>query len=199
MGPALVCVADPDVPSAETAISALAHAAFEKECAILVRYVRASNSSPKLFAMLPSVKHDWEGFWMLPLPFADDVRDYIFRSLPEKFPSKAEEAMDNLIAEMDLMEAATDDAGDTKEAFVPKETFHPGYHRIYQCTRHRILHPHDKELPPMESHLAQQLNPLPAVRKRSGHTASELKTLFKLERIDEQIAEAQKKIWGDSK
>ena len=105
------------------------------------------------------------------------------------------EAVDHLITSMDLMKASqyvppdgvcptgdsvclvsafgsncsfSDEVGKTTEAFKPKQMFNPVLQRLYQCIRHRSLHP-DQLLPDLDPMIADCLQP-PAdiVRQSTG-------------------------------
>ena len=126
----LIFVADPaGGPAAMETFSALVHALYELECAVVVRRVYNVRSAPRLGALLPRVKavvrgegeqtHAVHSMVYTELPFSEDIRNYIFPSLPDcsgnvsqqseavrRFQPSSEQLdlMDSLIDEMNLQQ-----------------------------------------------------------------------------------------------
>eukprot|EP00731_Ephydatia_muelleri_P010449 Em0005g1035a len=105
-----VVVGSPDDENASTAMSALIHALYETDMVGVARYVWRKNATPKLLALVPSIKADRECLLMFQLPFMEDIRQFVFASLPGKkkhFEPTADQlaAVDDLISTMDLMTA----------------------------------------------------------------------------------------------
>ena len=105
---------DPNVESASVALSAFIQGLFEKESVALARYVRCANANPKLVALIPHIKSNYFCLHLAHLPFAEDVRRYMFPSLEkakQKVTKEMKTAVDSFIDSHDLMTAVQDDDG----------------------------------------------------------------------------------------
>lgn len=75
-----VVLAAPGQAEAQQAISSLARAMKLENRVGLARIVTRKNSAPKIVALLPCID-EYEGFYLHPLPFVEDMRQYEFDSL----------------------------------------------------------------------------------------------------------------------
>jgi ATP-dependent DNA helicase 2 subunit 2 len=68
---------------AELSMSTLIHAMNNLERILLVRFVKKDGNEPRLGVMIPTFKMDeHQGLYFVQVPYADDIRDYMFSSLP---------------------------------------------------------------------------------------------------------------------
>ena len=143
MGQTYMFCAPPGDAEASKAVAALVHAMYETESVAVVRYVRVRNAQPYLGILHPKIKPDQEFFYFHTLPFAEDLRQYVFRSnqeAKEKLCAAERDKLDAvqaLVASMDLMKAGPEGT----EALKPKTVFNPCLQHLYQATRHRAVHP----------------------------------------------------------
>ena len=104
MGGVSVIVADSSSggggDSVDVALSAFIQAMYQKDLWAIARYVRASNSSPKLVCLSPKIREGYECLVMSILPFAEDVRNFGFSQLSPS--SRNASLLDTFIDNMDL-------------------------------------------------------------------------------------------------
>ncbi|XP_062609734.1 X-ray repair cross-complementing protein 5-like [Saccostrea cucullata] len=183
-------VADKDDEAAVVALSALINALYETNMAMIVRKVYSAATAPKLGCLMPHIKSSYECLIYVELPFMEDIRQYTFGSLPLKVETQANkkykptdaqlEAINELINETDLSQAAEDEDGEKTEALKPKLIFNPYFQRLYQCLQHRALEPHEP-LPELSPLIANSLKPPQEVVTRCEAQCDKIKELFKLE------------------
>ena len=182
----LVPAGSHDEQSAARTLSALAHAMYERDAVGLVRYIRQANAQPKMCALLPRIKPDYEGFIMVQMPFSEDVRDYVFTSLDRvahTITPEQDAALDDFIDAMDLMDAAVDEDGQPTEAVKPSDTHNPAYERMYQCIQHRVFHPDDPHLPEPDDTLLRTVLPQQVLVDRATPAVERLAKHFPLEKV----------------
>ncbi|XP_061178116.1 X-ray repair cross-complementing protein 5-like [Saccostrea echinata] len=183
-------VADKDDEAAVVALSALINALYETNMAIIVRKVYSAATAPKLGCLMPHIKSSYECLIYVELPFMEDIRQYTFGSLPLKEETQANkkykptdaqlDAINELINETDLSQAAEDEDGEKTEALKPKLIFNPYFQRLYQCLQHRALEPHEP-LPELSPLVANSLKPPQEIVTRCEAQCDKIKELFKLE------------------
>ncbi|XP_062604717.1 X-ray repair cross-complementing protein 5-like [Saccostrea cucullata] len=183
-------VADKDDEAAVVALSAVINALYETNMAMIVRKVYSAATAPKLGCLMPHIKSSYECLIYVELPFMEDIRQYTFGSLPLKGETQANkkykptdaqlEAINELINETDLSQAAEDEDGEKTEALKPKLIFNPYFQRLYQCLQHRALEPHEP-LPELSPLIANSLKPPQEVVTRCEAQCDKIKELFKLE------------------
>jgi len=107
------------------ALSSFTHALWELESYAVARLVPKDGRDPTLVLLAPSIKRDYECLFEIELPFAEDVRAYMFPPLDRivtisgkvikehrNLPSPAlQDAMDDLVDAMDISEFDKDDEG----------------------------------------------------------------------------------------
>ncbi|KAI0168260.1 SPOC like C-terminal domain-containing protein [Pestalotiopsis sp. NC0098] len=154
-------------------LSSLVHSLHENESYALARIVVKDGKDPALVLLAPHIDVDFECLYDIPMPFAEDVRQYPFPPLDKVvtvqnnvltkhrfLPSEdLLEAMDEYVDAMDISTYALDDEGDrTMEYAAVDDTFCPPLHRINQAIRHRAIHA-DKPVPPMPTILGKYAFP----------------------------------------
>jgi len=129
-------------------------------------------AEPLLKILSPEVKPDYECLIENELPFAEDVRQYLFPPIDKivtvsgqvlahhrNLPSKdLQSAMDAFVDKMDLSAFGTDESGEPAEYMAMDETFSPLYHRLEQAKRWRAVHPNDP-VPPIPEVLTKYSKP----------------------------------------
>jgi ATP-dependent DNA helicase 2 subunit 2 len=154
-------------------LSSLIHSLHELESYALARLVTKDGKDPVLLLLAPYIDLDFECLYDVPLPFAEDVRQYPFPPLDKVItvnnkvltkhrflPSQdLIEAMDEYVDAMDISKYALDDEGErTLEYASVEDTFSPPLHRINQAVRHRAIHA-DKPVPPIPAILLKYATP----------------------------------------
>lgn len=124
MGETYYVLPHPRSPRAQIALSGLVQAAAVRRVYALARYVARAHGEPKLCLLAPLVEHEYDGFYMVRVPFRDDVHRWAFPPLDRvvtstghtvrthpTIPTPEQQAqMDALVEQMDLMDM--DDHGD---------------------------------------------------------------------------------------
>lgn len=113
MGETGIIVAQKQNEEAELGLSALIHALHELESYAVARYVQKDDAQPQILLLKPNpaVEDDFECFYDVPLPFAEDVRSYQFPPL-----DKVLTVTGNIIKEHRLL--PSDDLKDAMSDFV---------------------------------------------------------------------------------
>ena len=110
---------------AQIALSSLIHALYENDLVALARLVTKENKPPILIMLAPSIEADIECLVDIQVPFAEDVRHYMFAPLDKVVTMKGkvltkhrnlpteeqDEAMSDYVDIMNLMKFSTDEEG----------------------------------------------------------------------------------------
>ncbi|KAH6654350.1 SPOC like C-terminal domain-containing protein [Truncatella angustata] len=162
-GESCLIVAQKNSPADALKLSSLIHSLLELESYALARFVAKDGKDPILLLLAPNADVDFECLYDIPLPFAEDVRQYPFPSLEKVvtvnnkvltkhrfLPSEdLVESMSEYVDAMDISTYALDDEGErTLEYATVDDAYSPALHRINQVVRHRAIH-HDKPVPPI--------------------------------------------------
>ena len=76
-------IAQPNSEHASQAFATMVKAMQELDVCALVRYVRIENAQPRLAVLIPVHKEGkYQSFHFIPVPYADDMHEYTFASLP---------------------------------------------------------------------------------------------------------------------
>ncbi|KAF9014914.1 SPOC like C-terminal domain-containing protein [Cyathus striatus] len=201
--------ADPNSPEQEVALSSIVQAMYEKNVMAIARWVSKDGMDPKMGVLLPMPFDEVDCLLWARMPFADDVRKYSFASLSSLVSKKGEvitehpylptekqqEAMDNFVDAMDLMEAGDkDDEGNRMPWFDTRLSFNPAIHRVKQAMFHAavVQDIQSNPLPPPHPELLKYFNPPKRVLKRAHDTVEECKTVFKVKQVPKKVARARK-------
>jgi ATP-dependent DNA helicase 2 subunit 2 len=125
MGETGCTVAQKTNDKARMALSSLIHALFELDSYAVARIVVKEGKDPQLILLAPSIEPDLECLVDVPLPFAEDVRQYRFPPLDRvtttsgttltmhrNIPTDSlSQAMSAYVDSMDLSAADTDEDG----------------------------------------------------------------------------------------
>lgn len=162
-GESCMTVAQKNSPADALKLSSFIHSLHELESYALARLVTKDGKDPVLLLLAPFVDVDFECLYDVPVPFAEDVRQYPFPPLDKVvtvnntvltkhrfLPSEdLVETMGDYVDAMDISAYALDDEGArTLEYAAVEDVFCPPLHRINQVVRHRAIHA-DKPVPPI--------------------------------------------------
>ncbi|KAI2470434.1 ATP-dependent DNA helicase II subunit 2 [Annulohypoxylon bovei var. microspora] len=174
MGETCQTVAQKLNDAAALKLSSFIHSLRELESYAVARIVTKDGKEPALVLLAPHIEPDFECLYDVPLPFAEDVRNYQFPPLDKVItvtgnvkyedhrllPSKdLSEAMDDYVDAMDISAWVKDEEGNSNlEYAAVEDVFCPPLHRINQVVRHRAIYP-DQPLPPVAPILLKYSNP----------------------------------------
>ncbi|KAG8902590.1 ATP-dependent DNA helicase II subunit 2 [Tulasnella sp. 403] len=191
MGEIYTVSADPNSARSQLALSSFVRAMHIKDVLAIVRWVHAPNAEPQMAVLAPVVELEADYLFMARLPFAEDVRNYTFRSLDNLVNTKGEtatkhpflttdpmvSAMEKWVDKMDLMDAAVDAEGQPEPWFETCEAYNPGIHRLKQALFHAaITSDLEKDpIPPPHQELLKFMEPPEIVVERSRKSLERLK------------------------
>ncbi|KAK5636689.1 hypothetical protein RRF57_012401 [Xylaria bambusicola] len=174
MGGTCMTVAQRFNDAAALKLSSLIHSLHELESYAVARIVTKDGKEPALILLAPHIEPDFECLYDVPLPFAEDVRNYPFPHLHKvitvqgntitenhrNLPSlELQQAMDDYVDAMDISSWEKDDEGArTMEYAAVEDLFSPPLHRINQVIRHRATYP-TQPIPPTPAILLKYANP----------------------------------------
>ncbi|KAI0862643.1 Ku70/Ku80 N-terminal alpha/beta domain-containing protein [Xylaria cubensis] len=174
MGETGMTVAQKFNDAAALKLSSLIHSLHELESYAVARIVIKDGKEPSLILLAPHIEPDFECLYDVPLPFAEDVRNYPFPPLDKvitvhgntitenhrNLPSKElQDAMNDYVDAMDISSWERDDEGKRTMEYAPVEDlFSPALHRINQVVRHRATYPNEP-IPPVAAILLKYANP----------------------------------------
>ncbi|KXJ97615.1 Ku70/Ku80 N-terminal alpha/beta domain-containing protein [Microdochium bolleyi] len=174
MGEAGLTVAQKSNEASALKLSSFIHALHELDSYAVARLVAKDGKEPSLVLLAPHIDVDFECLYDIPLPFAEDVRNYRFPPLDkvvtltgqtlsehkQLLPStELQEVMDDYVDAMDISTWERDDDGERTLEYAPVEdVFCPPLHRINQVVRHRAVHT-DQPLPPVPEILLKYSQP----------------------------------------
>ncbi|QSZ30883.1 hypothetical protein DSL72_000441 [Monilinia vaccinii-corymbosi] len=203
MGESCITIHQKTNDKARMALSSLVHALYELESCAIARLVKKDGSDPQIVLLSPFIAPDLEGLIDVPLPFAEDIRSYLFAPLDKVFnssggliekhknlPSKdLKTAMSDFVDSMDLSTAGKDDEGKPAEYMAIEDTFSPVLHRISQAIRRRAVKP-DEGIPPPPDVLTKWSHPPSGLVEKS---MTKLETLIKASDVKKVPATAKAK------
>ncbi|KAI1369211.1 Ku70/Ku80 N-terminal alpha/beta domain-containing protein [Xylaria arbuscula] len=178
MGETCMTIAQKFNEAAALKLSSFIHSLHELESYAVARIVTKDGKEPALILLAPHIEPDFECLYDVPLPFAEDVRNYPFppldrvitvqgntitenhRNLPSQ---ELQEAMDDYVDAMDISSWEKDEEGArTVEYAAVDDLFSPPLHRINQVIRHRATYPN------------QPIPPVPAILLKYAHSPEDL-------------------------
>uniref|UniRef100_A0A8C5QMW4 X-ray repair cross-complementing protein 5 n=1 Tax=Leptobrachium leishanense TaxID=445787 RepID=A0A8C5QMW4_9ANUR len=183
-----------DDKAATVALGALIHALQEMDMAAIVRYAYDRRSIPQVGAAFPLIKDKYECLVYVQLPYAEDLRQYLFASLKNNkkiTPTDTQlAAVDNLIDSMSLVD---EDEDGIEDIFKPSKVPNPHFQRLFQCLQHKAFSP-DEPLPPIDQHLLDMLAVPSEVKGRCQAPLEKLKACFPLQ---EGVKKQEKRVGRD--
>ncbi|KAJ7071583.1 SPOC domain-like protein [Mycena amicta] len=199
---------DPSQPEQQVAISSIAQAMFEKDVMAIARWVTKDGMDPKMGVLAPGIDEGVDFLLWSHMPFADDVRKYMFASLDRLVSKKGEEltehpflptepqleAMDAFVDAMDLMDAGEkDDEGNRGPWFDTLLSYNPAVHRIKQAQFHAavVSDLNTNPVPPPHPELLTYFEPPRRVLKRARDAIETCKDEFKVKPVPKKVARAR--------
>ncbi|RYP47782.1 hypothetical protein DL768_006191 [Monosporascus sp. mg162] len=164
MGEAGMIVAQKFNDAAALKLSSFIHSLRELESYAVARIVTKDGKEPQLLVLAPHIDNELECLYDVPLPFAEDVRNYKFPPLDEVvtvtgkkltehdrlLPSnELQEVMSDYVDAMDISSWEVDEDGErTLEYAAIEDVYSVPLHRINQIVRHRAIYGR-QEVPPI--------------------------------------------------
>lgn len=159
MGETYYVIAHPSSKRAQVALSSLVQAAAVKGVYALCRLVTRPNADPKLCILAPLIESEYDAFYLVHVPFRDDVKRVAFPPLDRVMTStgasifehptiptnEQQSTMDAFVDQMDLMDM--DDEGDPEGWYTPTLSYHPAIHGLKNAIKWRYLYPQAPLLP----------------------------------------------------
>ncbi|KAG2023769.1 Ku80 [Coprinopsis cinerea AmutBmut pab1-1] len=193
----------------QLALSSLIQAMYNSQKYAIARWVLRDNSDPKMGVLAPCVWDNIDCLLWVRMPFADDVRKYVFGSLDTLVNKKGEvveehpylptqeqqEAMDNWVDKMELGDAGDkDEEGNRMPWFDTSSSFNPAVHRIKQAIFHSavVSDVTTDPLPPPHPELLTYFEPPKRVLKRSRDALEECKKVFAVKEVPKRTAKSKK-------
>jgi ATP-dependent DNA helicase 2 subunit 2 len=171
--------------------ASLVHTMHAHQYAMLARKIYRDNTKPHFVILLPQVTENEALFLtMIEMPFYQDI---IFTQFPplksEKNKTSDEQAaaIDDLIANMNLMKAIDDESGVNEL----KVDLNPIQQHMCNAVAYRALHPTDP-LPPFDDELMKLFDVPEKIKKQIQASCEKLEELFKLE----VVRDREKKPFG---
>lgn len=188
-----VAIASPDHPDAALAVSALVRGMDAEHCVGIARMVYRANSPPKIVAFLPNVNENpdatttdqLDSFYVLHLPFHEDLRHFEFHSLQ----TTSRSTQQTTIAE-DLVDTFTTDTYDMKS------TYNPTLQRFYKSVQHRALHPKDP-IPEISPTITNRLLPTSTLLEKAQPILTKFQQAFPLQPVLKVTKSTTKSFWTD--
>ncbi|KAF9259906.1 ku80-like protein [Marasmius fiardii PR-910] len=221
MGEVYYVWADPDRPHQQVALSSLVQAMDmdnseddtkdkkRKRLMAIARWVTRDGMDPKMGVLMPTMFENVHCFLWANMPFADDVRKYTFASLDRLVSKKGEiltehpyipteeqqEAMDDLVDAMDLMEAGPkDEEGNRTPWFSPIESYNPALHRVKQAQFHCAIVDdiQTNPVPPPHPETIQFFEPPKKALKASKQALDTCREKFKVRQVQRETKRTRK-------
>ncbi|EGS20695.1 uncharacterized protein CTHT_0025310 [Thermochaetoides thermophila DSM 1495] len=144
MGEAGCVVAQRNNPEAEIALSSFIHTLYELESYAVARFVQKDGAQPQILLLKPNpgIEDEFECLYDVPLPFAEDVRNFPFPPLDKVLtvtgnvlnehrllPSNdLRKAMSDFVDAMDLSKFDVDEEGNPAEYATLDDMYNPTIH-----------------------------------------------------------------------
>ena len=169
-----------DDGNSQTAWAVLIQAMVEMDMVAIVRKVYSKSTIPRLGILTPEVGEEGETFLSyVELPYAEDVRDLQFPSLPA--PSDEQlSVMDELIDVMMLTEESEDCNVDVLKT---EEMLNPNNQYLFQALRHRAIHP-GRVLPSPAEHITSLLHLPCEIEEAAQPVFERMNEIFKTKVIE---------------
>jgi len=190
-------------PWAQVALESLITAMIEENKILVCRYCMRKNAQPIMVALVPNSSHQngAKSLDMQFLPFAEDIRDWSFRSFPDVSAAQRD-CVGSLLQTMRLDKPASEKPCGSltpeAEPFRPEELPNPMLQRFYSFLVARALEPGAKLAPP-SAELIKLIDRPPQVSTAidAGKVAARLKATFGLEKV-EKSTKRTRKFWREA-
>jgi ATP-dependent DNA helicase 2 subunit 2 len=184
------------------ALESLISAMVAEKRILIARYCYRKNAWPKLVALIPhaGVGNSAGHLDLQYLPFADDIREWSFASLP--LPSLDQrKAVSSLIDAMSLdgVSSISSSADAASEVLAPESTGSPSLARFYSFLARRAVDPAAKVPPLGTDHPYKSMEcPKHILGKLElGNVSTELHKVFALQRVEKSSKKA-KRFWREA-
>ncbi|KAL4254498.1 ATP-dependent DNA helicase II subunit 2 [Abortiporus biennis] len=201
--------ADPSSSVQQLALSSIIKAMNQTGCLAIARWVSRDGMDPKMGVLSPTECDNVDCFLWVQMPFADDVRKYTFASLDKLISKKGEritnhpylptqeqnEAMENFVDAMDLMEAGEkNEDSERRPWYDTRLSYNPAIHRMKQAQFHAAVVPdlNTNPLPPPHPELLKYFNTPRRVLKHAKNAIEECKTVFDVKEVPKRVTRARK-------
>lgn len=189
VGETYMVLAHPKSKRAQLSLSSLVHATSIRGVYALCRFVTRTHSDPKLCLLAPMIENDYDAFYLVHVPFRDDVKRFAFPPLNRittstgetlhehpTIPTKEQQSyMDEFVDLMDLM-----DMDDHPEGwYAPSLSYHPAIHGLKHAIKWRFMFP-DEPLPPLHPELQKFLHIPSIVEARARPTRTTCAAAFRV-------------------
>lgn len=196
------------------ALESLVDAMLAEQRVIVARYCYRNKAQPWMVALFANKGSGStaSSLTMQYLPFAEDIREWTYASLPK--PSiEQSDAIDQLLDAMDL-ESASAPAGALEkkhgvdvppigvatELFKPETTYSPALRRFYDFLVERAVDTTAKVASPAARELMATIEPPSRVAERlqMSNLSEKLKTAFVLEKVEKQAGKKKRRFWREA-
>ena len=192
LGEVSYVVADPKSVEAQLQLSSVVRACMHRNVYALCRLVSRRHSDPKvriaewrpklteqLCMLAPFATEAYDAFYMVRVPFRDDVRRFAFPPLDrittrtgeelrahKTIPNAEQQAcMDELVDAMDLTNVSDEESPDGW--YTPRKSYNPAIHGVRNAVALRVLYPERSGLPELLPQLRRYLSTPSSVEERA--------------------------------
>lgn len=179
-----IIVPQKNSPASAKMFAALVASMQKMNVGMVVRRVYNRACKPRINVLLPSRDFQNPTLIMRELGFAEDKMYLTFSSMQAKKNDSTPEqleAIEQLIDDMDLMDALDDDSG-LHEAFDIHKMLNPIHQHIYRSIAHRALVPKET-IPAISQELVDMVQVPLKVQQRSKTSLEKVKSLYELQVI----------------
>ncbi|KAL9545783.1 hypothetical protein MBANPS3_006984 [Mucor bainieri] len=168
---------------AAKALAAFAKALYDEQSCAIVRYVQKDDGRPRMGILEPEdIQGEKDVEYLLQyydLPFAEDIRDYKFKSSPDEMVSdpKCVQLMDDLVDAMDLSNTA-----EGNDYLSPEYSFNPIFWRFQRAIKNRALNP-DAPIPELKDSLKCQFQIYSGFKETAGEYSERLASLLNVRKV----------------
>lgn len=190
-----VIVPQKDRERSEKLFASLVQVMKQGDMVMVARKIYRKGLNPIIVALLPEYRNDIPTLTMVQLAFANDIANFSFPKLRTKKTDptpEQEQAIQELVFVMDLMDAVDDESG-LSEAFAFETTLNPVNQYLCRSVAYRALHPSDP-LPTIDAELVSMIDVPPKVKEASEKVIAQVEELFPLELVERKA----KKVFGIS-
>lgn len=192
------CVAaEPNNIHASIALSSLIHACLETGKVALCRFSVREGSEPKLVVLFPHAASDFECFYSIQAPFAEDSRENTL--LFPRLPRASNELLSAIDSYIDSHMLFDEKSG--QELLVPEQVINPTIHRFWKTVTIRFESGNDQlEVPPVDPQVERQIHPerFAFDEMETKRSSDRILQLVSLEEVADKEKQTRKtKYWRD--
>ncbi|KAG8876714.1 ATP-dependent DNA helicase II subunit 2 [Tulasnella sp. 332] len=208
MGEVHCLSADHNSAHDQIALSSFIRAMVIKDVLAIVRWVHSNEAEPRMAVCSPVVEPAADYMFMVRVPFAEDIRNYVFPSLDNLGNQKRESvskpphlttdamvhAMEEWVDAMDLMEAEEQDDGTKGPWFDTSRSYNPAIHRTKQALFYAAtVNDLEKDpLPPPHPELTRYFQSPEHVRDKAKKSLETLKKVLDVKLVPPKVAGKKK-------